>query len=215
MFLINVIFQACQWAAARLHTDELALVGAMCLVLFATMVVFEVRVCGFQFLSYYFLFYTLGYCVHRFPLLQVRRGVGLVGLFAVWAVLAWFWNMHTLPAWMPAIPHMPASLMQYAYRGLTAAVAILGLFGASPLLLGSTGRGNLAMKEVGNVSLGLYVCHLTLMTYVVKLTTHLLPGTATWALVAISFIACALLSLAIVELLKRNQLTARIFLGKV
>lgn len=215
LFLINCVFLFCQWASAKTGVDELAGVGAMCLALFLAMVVFEVRVCGFQFLSYYFLFYALGYCVHRFPRLRSHGAAWLSCLFVVWAALAWSWNMHNLPAWMPAIPHLPSSVVQYAYRGLTAAVAILLIFGCAPRLLDGGNRCNLTMKEVGNVSLGLYVCHLTLMKYVVQLISSMLPGTGTWPTVALAFLVCVLASFAIVELLKRNSWTARVLLGKL
>lgn len=215
LFLINGIFLFGQWASRRLHVDELAVTGTMCLALFGVMVVFEVRVCGFQFLSYYFIFYTLGYCVHRFPWLQLRNRAAVAALFVAWAVLAWYWNMHELPAWMPAIPHVPASLLQYAYRGLTAAIAILVMFGWAPRALNGTGRVNLLVRKVGQVSLGLYVCHLTLMRYVVSIAAHAFPGLGTWPAVAVSFIVCTLLSVAIVEGLKRNKMTAKVLLGKI
>ena len=43
LFFINVVFIFCQWVAEKVRRDELL-------------------VFGFQFLAYYFVFYTIGYC---------------------------------------------------------------------------------------------------------------------------------------------------------
>ena len=71
----------CQWVADKLKIDELLSIGLSAIALFGLMVVFEIRLFGFQFLSYYFLFYTLGYCIHRFSWLQIKNNVLVLGLF--------------------------------------------------------------------------------------------------------------------------------------
>lgn len=215
LFLINILFIFCQNISCRIYIDELTAISIMCLLLFGIMVVFEIRMFGFQFLSYYFIFYTLGYCIHRFSWLQVSNKMCIAVLFIIWAILAWYWNMHSLPSWMPAIPHVPSTLMQYAYRGLTAAIAILVIFGFAPNTLNKTGRTNLIMKELGTVSLGLYVCHLTIIGYVVEVIRHYFPKADNTIIIILNFIISTIISVIIVELLKRNKATAKIFLGKI
>ena len=198
-----------------MQIDELITISIMCLSLFGIMVVFEIRMFGFQFLSYYFIFYTLGYSIHRFSWLQVSNKMYIAVLFIIWAILAWYWNMHSLPNWMPAIPYVPSTLMQYAYRGLTAAIAILVISGFAPNTLNKTDRTNLIMKELGTLSLGLYVCHLTIIGYVVEVIRHYFPQADNSIIIILNFIISTIISVIIVELLKRNKITAIILLGKI
>ena len=114
LFLISVTFVTCQWMAKQIKCDELLFIGLSCAILFGVMVLFDIRVFGFQFLAYYILFYTAGYCIHRYSLNQrIRNKIVLASLFLVWCILAWYWNMHSLPNWMPTVHFFPSSLIQY------------------------------------------------------------------------------------------------------
>ena len=214
LFLINILFVFCQKISYLFHTDELISVGLMCVLLFGVMVAFEFRMFGFQFLSYYFVFYTLGYCIHRFPWLKVSK-IYFVLLFIVWAILAWFWNMHSLPNWVPSIPHVPSTLVQYAYRGLTATIAVILIFSLAPISLNNTDRINLMMKDLGTLSLGLYVCHLTIIGYIVNVLNSYLPQSAICMNILVNFIVCTIISVIIVKALNRNKITAKVLLGKI
>lgn len=55
-----MIFNLAQLIASKLNVNEMIVILANCLLFFGMMVLIEIRVLGFQFLSYYFLFYTLG-----------------------------------------------------------------------------------------------------------------------------------------------------------
>ena len=142
LFWICVLFNFAQYIAKRFNMHEMITIGSLCVMLLGVMVIAEFRLFGFQFLAYYFLFYTLGYCLHKYEatsLIQALRSrYALIILTALWAFLAWGWTMHGLPSWMPAIPHVPSSLLQYAYRGFTALVAIVVLIGVAPKMLNGT-----------------------------------------------------------------------------
>lgn len=215
LFIICVIFVFCQWSSEKLRWDELWVVGLMCGVLFGVMVLFDVRIFGFQFLSYYFLFYTMGYCMHRFSILRIHNKIVLMGLFLLWCFLAWHWNMHSLPDWMPQMRYVPSFLLQYVYRGITASIALLFIFSVAPILLNGSNDLNLFLKKVGAVSLGLYVCHITIIKYVVKSMKTIDPEMDGNLLIALTFIACFVLSFAIISLLKRNKQLAKYLLGKI
>ena len=215
LFWICVIFIGCQWIADKLKIDELFPVGTACVVLMGTMVALEFRLFGFQFLSYYFLFYTLGYCIHRFEVLQLKNNFIIVVFIMVWAFLAWGWKMHGLPSWIPAIPQVPDTLLQYAYRGLTALIGVMVLIGIAPKLLNGNSRFNYWMKDIGEVSLGLYVVHLTFMGYIKELLFTLTPNISTWCAISIPSLVSFFVSIIIVNLLNKNRWTSRICLGKV
>lgn len=219
LFWICVIFNLAQQIASRLKVNEMIMILGTCFLLFGVMVVMEIRVLGFQFLAYYFLFYTLGYCLHKYeetPLLKgMLKPYVLAALAGLWAFLAWGWTMHGLPSWMPAIPHVPSTLLQHAYRGFTAFVAIVVLLGSSPKLLNSTDTLNQMICTLGVVSLGLYVVHLSLMGYIVDGVQLIMPNIRTWTCVATTFVVALTISYLIVWLLNKNKYTSRIFLGKI
>lgn len=215
LYLISIIFIGCQWLAHLTKKDELIFVLITCIILFVTMAVYDIRVFGFQFLSYYYLFYTLGYCIHRFPLLQFINNRIAVLLFAVWLFMAWFWNMHNLPSWFPVIPHVPSSLLQYAYRGLTATLAIILIFYYCPKLLNGENRINRFVMRCGAVSLGLYVVHPFILNYAKQAIFCILPEAHINFQITLIFVLTICMSIFVVELLKKNSLTERFLLGKV
>lgn len=219
LFWICVIFNLAQLFASKLKKNEMLMILGACLLLFVMMVTMEIRVLGFQFLAYYFLFYTLGYCLHKYEnskfLKYISNPYLMIALAILWAFLAWGWTMHGLPSWIPAIPHIPSSLLQYAYRGFTALVAIVILIGVAPKMLNGTSKCNKIICSIGVVSLGLYVVHLSLIGYIVDGIKYIMPTINTWPCVTVSFFVALAASYLIVWLLNKNKYTARIFLGKL
>lgn len=219
LFWICVLFNLAQHVARRLNQHEMVTISGLCVLLLGVMVVAEFRMFGFQFIAYYFLFYTLGYCLHKYEaasLIQALRSrYALIILTALWAFLAWGWTMHGLPSWIPTIPHVPSALLQYAYRGFTALVAIVVLVGVAPKLLNGTDKLNKMICNLGVVSLGLYVVHLSLMGYIMDGIQTIMPNISTWACVAVVFVVALAISYLVVWLLNKNKHTARFFLGKI
>lgn len=212
LFFISLIFSVDIWLSEKFKIEPLLLIGATCMILFGAMVALDLRIFGFQFIAYYFLFYTLGYCVHRFSILQIKNGLALILLFGIWAVLAWFWNMHELPSWIPAIPHVPEALLLYAYRGTTAVIAILFLFGMAPKLLNGSKRT--VISRMGQISLGIYVCHLTFVHQIISFCRNSLHISNEWALVVATFAISIIFAVTVSELLLKNRYSARLLLGK-
>lgn len=215
LFIISVLFMLCQRIAEKLNINELLPIVIFSIALLILMVVFEIRLFGFQFLSYYFLFYSLGYCFRRFSCLQINNNTIIIVLFLLWAFLAWFWKMHSLPSWVPEIPYIPSSLVQYTYRGLTALIALLVIFSVFPRLCNGLNKINISLKKLGTISLGLYVVHMILLKYIKDLVVDSLPYISNTLYVVFIFIIELALSILIVELLERNKFTAKLLLGKV
>ena len=194
--------------------DEIIPIGITCMVLLGIMVGLNLRVFGFQFLAYYYLFYFLGYAMRRFNKLQHTGKPSMICLGLLWTILAWVWNMHELPIWMPRIPHCPTSLLQYTYRGVTATLAIVVIVGIARKVLNSSNRFNRFIQEIGILSLGIYTCHLTLMDYIIKSLRFINPSNSEEILIILGFTICGFLSWVIVNLLKKNKIAAHFFLGK-
>lgn len=214
LFWIKVIFILNQKIAEKLQVDEIIPIVLTCILLLGIMVGLNLRIFGFQFFAYYYLFYFMGYVMHRFNKFQLTNKPALIFLGLLWAVLAWFWKMHELPAWMPTFPHFLSSLLQYAYRGVTAILAVLVIVGIARKNLNSCNIFNKFIQEIGIQSLGIYTCHLTLMDYIVKSLRFIIPFHNEEVLIILGFTICGFISLVIVNLLKKKEITARFFLGK-
>lgn len=173
----------------------------------------DIRVLGFQFIAYYSIFYTLGYCIRRFNLLQIKKNITVALFVFAWTMLAWFWNMHELPSWVPCIPYIPMSLLQYAYRGITAVIAILIIFSMAPKLLDTVSSWNVPFIRVGQISLGIYVVHLLLIPYITRFIDPWIVNTSFTILS--SFVIACILSMIIVLILNKWQFTSRLLLGKI
>lgn len=215
LFFICALFILTQWISEHFHINEIFILLLLCVSLMCIMVITEFRLFGFQFISYYFLFYTLGYCIHKYPKIQIKNKLILLLLVIIWAVLAWSWKMHELPDWIPLIPHLPLSLLQYVYRGLTAFIAISFILNSAHLFLNSKSGVNGLMAKLGKVSLGLYIVHLLLMELIVMGITSIIPSLSVTMTEVLTFVIVFALSVAIVILLMKNKWTAMIGFGKI
>lgn len=219
LFWICVLFNLAQTISQRFRVNEILAIGGLCALLLIVMVCAEFRMFGFQFLAYYFLFYTMGYILHKYETSAIINTLKLrsilVSLTILWFLLAWGWTMHGLPSWMPVIPHVPSSLLQYVYRGLTAMVAIIVLQSAAPQLLKSKGIVNGFMAGVGIISLGMYTGHLFFLGHVKNWFVDVYPVTNIWIAILVVGLLCFALSYFLVRVLGKYRLTSMIFLGKI
>lgn len=214
LFWIFTIFIIARNIAIKINIDELYLIGAVCVLLMGLMVVFEIRKFGFQFISYYFLFYALGYCIHRFNVLQIKNKVLLSILTIIWAAMAWYWNMHELPSWLQGVSFIPSSLLQYAYRGVTAMLALMAIFGIAPSVLNKASKINSPIIYVGVFSLGMYACHLSFMRYIISGLRIALPTADNVTIIIMTFVLSVISTSLIVNFLSKNKYTSKVFLGK-
>lgn len=215
LFWISTLFVLAKYLAKAVNVDEIITILSLDLLLMGIMVAVDVRVCGFQFIAYYSSFYTLGYCIRRYNVFH-NINKWIIFLFAiVWLLFAWSWHMHDLPTWMPLISGIPSSITQYAYRGVTAFLAVAVLLNVSPMLLESTNKLNSSLARIGSVSLGVYVVHLLFMPYIVKIMHNIAPNLPDALICMISFIAGLVLSVFITELLMKTKITSRYLLGKI
>lgn len=117
--------------------------------------------------------------------------------------------MHELPTFLSSIP-FPQTLLQYGYRFLTAVLAVYVLFCLSPLVMKGKSR---YITWLGKNSLGIYTAHLLLMPMIVRLVSIFEVELSVTIL--ISFLVALALSSAIVFILKKNRMFARILLGHI
>lgn len=212
LFFINVFFIFGDYISERIKSKQDYVIAAICMALAAVMVLFEIRVFGFQFFAYYFMFYSFGFFVHKYYDKVVTNNTSItIGLTFVWIVLAWFWKMHELPSWLHFLPMQ--GLMQYGYRFITAAIAIYVLFAVSPLILNKDNTWNRPIMKLGSLSLGIYTTHFILIGSVVVFCRGLFENDS--VVVVSSFLLALLLSWVIVWLLSKWSVSSKYFLGKI
>lgn len=214
LFWINVIFVIGSWLAELLRIKQEYVIITLCALFAAVMVIFEIRVLGFQFIAYYFLFYSFGYYLNKYQdrILILSNRWAIIILFVLWIVLAWNWKMHDLPQVLQQIP-LPGALLQYFYRFLTAAIAVFLLVIVSPKLLNDESKWNVPFVRLGYYSLGIYAVHFVFIGIIVKLFVGL--GLSQTLVIMTSFLIGVLLSWMIVWLLSKWSVSAKWLLGKI
>lgn len=213
LFFITLIFNYGSWLSEKTKVSHEIVIGAFCILLTAVMVLFDIRVFGFQFIAYYFIMYSFGYYLNKYHDKFVTDKPLLIGMFSmVWAVMAWFWQMHEIPVLLQQIP-FPKTLLQYAYRFLTAAIAIYVLIAISPKTLNSITNWNKAFVSYGTVSLGIYTVHLIPIGSIVRLSKSYIASAE--LVIVLSFICGAAFSYLIVWILSKWTVTEKLLLGKI
>lgn len=212
LFFIAVFFQLGDRLSLKLKLKQEIVIIALCLLFIGLMVYVDIRILGFQFFAYYFLFYTVGYYLNKHNHLVTNKVWLLCLLTVLWAVMAWFWEMHELPVFLKGLP-LPETILQYGYRFITALVAVYILFGLGPKLLDCDARRNTPFISLGKISLGIYVVHLLLMPLIVGTLKGFVSGSTT--IIVISFIVALFASWLVVWLLSKWTVTNRLLLGKI
>ena len=212
LYWIQVAFLLGDWIASKLHIKQEIVIIIFCLIFATLMVLADVRFFGFQFFAYYFMFYTFGNYLHKHERLMTKNNYVVLALSVLWAVMAWFWNMHELPLFLSKVP-VPSSLLQYVYRFVTALVAVYVIIAISPKLLNKDELLTRPFIWMGRVSLGLYVFHLLFIADIAKATMSFVS--AEWLGVLLTFIIALSITCLAVWLLNQWKISARFLLGKI
>jgi len=213
LFFINAIFMFGSWFAQKLRIVQEMVVAGICLALVSVMVLFDVRVFGFQFVAYYFLFYSFGYFFRKYEDFMSSSSIVLLAIMGVcWTVLAWFWHMHELPDFMKGFS-LPATLTQYVYRFVAAAIAIYLLLDISPRLIDDSSPWNQPFVRLGSMSLGIYATHYILLGWLYDVFKELTINDE--EKVACLFLMTLVAASLVVWLLIRWSITAKYLLGKI
>ena len=214
LFWVYLIFQLSLYLHRKINSKYNYISIVFALLHIGAMAVLSTKVFGFHLIAYYFSFYALGYYMGQQKWLNISSGWVLGGLAVVWLFLAMGWSMHDLPSWMPAIPIVPASMVQLAYRFITAFVAIVVMLNVAPLLLNGKGKANGIMSKLGFNSLGIYVTHYLVIWWIADLICKY-ATLSVHVEVTIIFMLGIAVSILLVWLLNRNKYTALVFLGKL
>lgn len=191
------------------------MLAAVCLVLVAVMAVGNIRVMGMQYITFYFIFYFIGYCFRNFGLKFLNNNSVLVAFAVAWIFLGWYWQMSHVPAIMKWVTFLPSSLVIQGYRFVTAFLALSVIFSIAPRYLDSDTWITRRLVRFGYISLGIYTFHLLIIKSVMSLFRQFLPNIDNNLLIFVSFILLTVASFICVSLISRNKVLAKYLLGKV
>ncbi len=217
LFFICVFFVGAQVLARKLRVYEDWVILGLGLMLVGIMITSDIRMFAFQQVAYYYLFYAVGYLFHKHPELTIKNTAIQVVLTVIWFILAWFWQQHGLPGWIPKTHYLPISMEQYLYRGLTTLTAVIVILSIAPRLLDGSGHLNQVMRYLGSISLGLYVVHLSFggIKIIISAIMILHPTITFTPLIVLSSLVSLATSTLIVTYLMKNRWIAQILFGKL
>jgi len=179
------------------------------------MIVFNIRILGFQYIAYYFIFYSLGYFLNKHRNLLTDNAIAIGLCFIVWFALASYWNMHELPWFLNGIQMIPGSIMQYLYRFTTAIIAVYILFSAFPLIFKEKRKVLDGVIYLGQYSLAIYGLQGVLIYFVCDLVIRSNIAPSLLSQVLGSFVITTILCVLFVNVGSRNTYSARLLFGKL
>lgn len=211
LFFICVIFAILEKVSEKWSLKQDLVVGVMCIVFAAFLVILkDIHLLGIQYILYYFLFYAIGYYIHKFGIL-IKSIMACVLMAFAWLLLASFWRPQALPEFIP-LSGMAATMLRFIYKFAVALVAVIVIFSIAPKYLIRDNKASKVLTWLGTYSLGIYVIHLTFADLVSKFVFSFVNDT--WAKILFLFVLFAVISSAIVWLLNKFEWTSRLFLGK-
>lgn len=216
LWVISIIFILGNMLSKFLDIKQQITDVAIMLALIMVMVLGDVRIFGFQYISYYFVFYIIGYYCNKYNKLFITNNIWHLVLGSlVWLLMASFWNMHHLPFFLQCIPYVPETILLYAYRFVTAFIGIYVVLNIGHRFLNTSVAFNARIAHIGQISLGLYVVHLVLIISLSKWLAIVLSPYPLPIIIVISFTLTSCIAISIVEILLRSDITAKLLLGKV
>ena len=216
LFFIVVIFNTVDLLSAKLHLkQELAMIGTASILMALKFVLPDSKLLGFEYVSYYFVYYIMAYYLHKYGKLIPQKSWLLLVFAIIWFFLGSFYVARGVPSIVSWISTIPDAMLNIVYRVITATIFIFMMFGLGQKILVGKNKIWKLILEFGNISLGVYVIHMVLRGWLVKILDCLMPQCANWVLMTITFILLCILSLWIVRLLGKWKITATWLLGKI
>lgn len=212
LFFIIAIFFLLDWMYKMLKTKQFICEIIGWLLLIAIMLLLNPRFLGFQYIAYYFAFYALGYYVNKFEIKPKLWITLLIG--ACWLFLALFWRMQEVSPLLSGISFLPASILTFGYRFVTATLGSLFLLFISPILFADNNSCvNKCFAYLGRESLGIYIIHIFIATYWSTYLAKLLTTDTSLLFILLDFTGKLVVSIVGLELIKRIPYMRYLLLG--
>lgn len=213
LFVILLLFISITTICQKLRVKNDYLLWGGVILLIIAMVLTEFRLLGFQFISLYFGFYVLGYMLNKYKIKMPITIVIVLGL--LWISMALFWRMHAVPVPLQwATSYIPASLLTYGYRYVTALLGSLFFIGFAMLCMDKENKICRVFAYFGGISLEIYIVHLCLFKFVEPLYIELFPSDTSLFFVVSDIFLKVFLSILIVRIIQKVPIAQLLLFGK-
>lgn len=211
LFIICCLFEFIRKIAGKAKIPEEILIGVTALILVALMVLKDIRVFGYQYISWYFLFYSIGYFLRKYDIMIKNKGFLFVSTIT-YLIAAFFWRMQEAPSFLAVYSFIPETIQLYSYRFIVALLGVISLFGLSFNYM--NGTSNKFILWVGYYSLGIYTTQLLLSHIIPLVTREIWCESNQFTIVITTFITITIVSVLLVKILSNYSITNKLFLGK-
>lgn len=151
LFFITIIFMACK-KFSHITSIKLEYITTICaIVMLGAIAKFKINILGGQFIGWYFIFYSMGYFIKKYNLLEstLLNKTKWISL-ATFAFTAFFWMRKEAPLFM----HSNNTIYNYAYKLIVATISFGALLPFARTLLNK--EMGFVSKIGKNMTLGIY-----------------------------------------------------------
>lgn len=214
LYVILLISIGSNWFAKQIRVQQEIIYSIVMLFMVLCMIAFNIRLWGFQYIAYYFMFYSFGYFMSKYKCIITNHRIILSICFFGWFGLASFWNMHELPCFLSGITIIPSSVLQYLYRFITAIIAVYFLLAVFPCVFKLRNIHTDLLVYLGRYSLAVYGLQGVIIWYVCEMAknSNLFPSHL--LVIMASFIITTVLCLLLINIGNRSLFISRWLFGK-
>jgi fucose 4-O-acetylase-like acetyltransferase len=163
LFVLNVIFVSLSKVAEKIRFNQSLILMAGAVALFGVYLVTNFRYFGFQFIAWYFMFFTCGFLFHCYQPFFTRYWKYIFAVSAViFPILAWNWQMKDMPVLFGF--SLQSSLWLYGFKFIS---AIFGIPFFIYLFQLANNKLNF-LNGLGKNTIGIYAIHFLLLNWIVK-----------------------------------------------
>lgn len=214
LFFIIVIFNTADKISKKYHIiQEICMISVALILVCIQMILPDSKLFGYEYVAYYFLFYTMGYYANKYKYYLPDNEWIVWGIFLIWAIMACFWTPNNLPFFLEDIPLIPVKVLQLGYRMMTPVVFIIWMYSVAPYMKNSNSWLWKTLIELGQMSLGIYLSHMVVKKLFAQLLYNLIPTLPMWLNILIEFILLTIISVSCVRLIKKSKIMSRLLLG--
>ena len=212
LFFINLIFRLGDYLSQRTKICQEVWEFTFCVLLSIMTILWNIKYFAFHFVAWYFIFYSLGYYLHKYDRFLTTKLVIIIPMLICWSLLAWFWHMHEPPVFFTKLS-LPSSVTLFVYRFVTAALAVYILLAVSPVLLNNKTIWIKLIVEMGKLSLGIYTVHFIIIGQISNFFKYF--STNNTCVILFTFVTGFGATWMIVKLISKFDFTSKWLLGKV
>lgn len=202
LFFITVIFIACKKLSQRTSIKLEYIITICSIVMLGAIAKFKINILGGQFIGWYFIFYSIGYFVKKYNIIESElfnkaKWISLI----LFTITAYFWMRKEAPLFM----HSNNAIYNYAYKLIVASISFCAFL---PLAKAYINKKMSFISKIGSsMTLGIYSMQ---QIVIVSICNHLtiLHQSNSWLSITTIALSTTIICYYAYLLLSRNKTLA-------